>query len=339
VPEFSLPASLIVAVAAAALAYGGIAGVIGWLTKRAMAKPNPRSSHTVPTPQGGGIVVVPAALLTAGVALTVTPGGMAGGLIAVTAVGAAALALTIIGFLDDTRGLGIIPRLTSQIFAVGVAVLLLPSELRIVPFVPLAVERIVAVVALLWFVNLFNFMDGIDLISAVETVAVTLGVALLAAFGVIAPGYGYAALALLGAMLGFAPWNAPPARLFLGDAGSIPLGFLLGVLLLHVAASGALAAALIFSLYYLADATVTLLRRLLRGEAVWQAHRQHFYQQATRNGFTVREILGRIAVLDAVLVALGAGAALHGEAWAAVAGLIGAVAVALTLRTFARPRR
>src|SRR5437870_4827218 len=90
--ELSLPVSLTIAVAAAALTYGGIAGVIGWLNERAVAKPNQRSSHTVPTPQGGGIVVVPVALLTAGVALAVSAGALPGGVRTMAVIGAAALA-------------------------------------------------------------------------------------------------------------------------------------------------------------------------------------------------------------------------------------------------------
>ena len=88
----------------------------------------------------------------------------------------------------------------------------------------------------------------------------------------------------------------------------------------------------------LADATLTLLRRLLRGEKVWQAHREHFYQQATRNGFTVTQVVGRIGVLDAVLIALALGSALHSTSWAAVALVISAAAVGLTLRAFAKGR-
>src|SRR5262249_31428702 len=201
---------------------------------------------------------------------------------------------------------------------------------------PLPLERVGLILAALWFVNLTNFMDGIDLISAVETVAITIGIAILAALGAIPSAYGYVAVALAGAMIGFGPWNAPPARLFLGDAGSIPIGFLLGVLLIHVAAEDALPAAIILPLYYLADATITLGRRLLRGERVWEAHRSHFYQQATRNGMSVTETVGRIAVLNAVLVALAVGAALHGPIWATTAGLLAAMAVGMTLRRFAR---
>src|SRR5262249_58507602 len=174
---------------------------------------------------------------------------------------------------------------------------------------------------------------------AAETLGITVGIAILAAIGAVPAAHGIIAVALIGAMAAFAPWNRPPARLFLGDAGSIPLGFLLAVLLIHVAAAGALAAAVILPLYYLADATLTLVRRFLRGERVWEAHRSHFYQQATRNGFTVVETAGRIAVLDAVLIALAVGAAMHGRVWAGIALAIAAAAVGWTLRTFSRRTR
>src|SRR3954449_10438662 len=88
-------------------------------------------------------------------------------------------------------------------------------------------------------------------------------------------------------MLGFAPFNKPVARLFLGDVGSLPIGLLVGWMLLRLAGAGALPAALLLPLYYLADATLTLGKRLARGERVWQAHRTHFYQQANENGDSV----------------------------------------------------
>ena len=94
------------------------------------------------------------------------------------------------------------------------------------------------------------------------------------------------ALALCGALLGFAPFNKPVARLFLGDVGSLPIGLLVGWMLLQLAGTGALAAAILLPLYYLMDATITLLRRLARREKVWEAHRSHFYQKATDNGFS-----------------------------------------------------
>jgi UDP-N-acetylmuramyl pentapeptide phosphotransferase/UDP-N-acetylglucosamine-1-phosphate transferase len=331
---------LVTAATAALLSYGGIAGSIGWLKQRALAKPNERSSHSVPTPQAGGIIVVPVALLAAGAALAASGADLPGGMFHWAIVCAAALALTAIGCIDDMRGLSVRFRLGSQVVAVVVAVTLMPADLRMLPeVIPLPAERAALIAAALWFVNLFNFMDGIDLISVVETVAITLGIAILAAFGMIPAAYGIIAVALLGAMVGFAPWNSPPARLFLGDAGSIPIGFLLAILLIHLGAAGGLAAAVILPLYYLADATLTLVRRFMRGERVWEAHRAHFYQQATRNGLTVVETVGRIAVLDAVLIALAVGSVLHGRLWAGFAGLIAAAAVGATLRTFARGKQ
>ncbi len=113
------------------------------------------------------------------------------------------------------------------------------------------------------------------------------------------------ALALCGAVIGFAYFNRPVARLFLGDVGSLPIGFLLGWLLLLVAASGHLAAAIVMPLYYLADATITLLRRLFRGEPVWHAHRSHFYQLATDRGFTVIGVVAWVFAVNVALVRAG----------------------------------
>jgi UDP-N-acetylmuramyl pentapeptide phosphotransferase/UDP-N-acetylglucosamine-1-phosphate transferase len=147
-------------------------------------------------------------------------------------------------------------------------------------------------------------MDGIDWMTVAEVVPITAAVAVLGVIGILPPLPLLVAVALLGAMLGFAPFNRPVARLFLGDVGSLPIGLLLGWLLLQVAASGHVAAAVILPLYYLADATLTLLRRLIRREPVWQAHRSHFYQRATAGGFTVAEIVGRVFALNVALAAL-----------------------------------
>jgi UDP-N-acetylmuramyl pentapeptide phosphotransferase/UDP-N-acetylglucosamine-1-phosphate transferase len=336
----SLIIASITIVVAGLLTFGGIAAVIPWLKRLAVAKPNQRSSHTVPTPQGGGIVIVPVALLIAWLALALGAGAPRGGLVYVATVGAAALGLTVIGFLDDMRSLGVLPRLAAQAIAVGCAVLLLPGDMRALPaIVPLPIERVLEVGALLWFVNLTNFMDGIDLISVVETVAIALGIVILAVVGAIPPAYGYVALALAGAVLGFAPWNMPRASLFLGDAGSLAIGLLLGTLLIHLAALGHAAAALILPLYYLADATITLMRRLLRGARVWEAHREHFYQQATVNGFSVPEIVACISTLNAVLIALTVTSTIGDHLWAGAALLLAAAAVAFMLWVFARPHR
>src|SRR5206468_2684505 len=149
-----------------------------------------------------------------------------------------------------------------------------------------------------WFVNLVNFMDGLDWMTVAEVVPITACLAMLGLIGALPAGPALTAAALLGAMLGFAPFNRPVARLFLGDVGSLPIGLLVGWMLLKLAASGALAATLLLPLYYLADATITLLKRLARGERVWQAHRTHFYQQATDNGFSVIAVAAQVFSLN-----------------------------------------
>ena len=159
-------------------------------------------------------------------------------------------------------------------------------------------------VALLWFVNLVNFMDGIDWMTVAEVVPLTAGLALFGLMGALPRDATFVALALCGAMIGFAPFNRPVARLFLGDVGSLPIGLLLGWLLIVLAGSGHIAAALLLPLYYLADATITLLRRLINGEPVMQAHRSHFYQRATDGGFSVYAIVGRVLLVNIGLIAL-----------------------------------
>src|SRR2546423_6011167 len=155
-----------------------------------------------------------------------------------------------------------------------------------------------------WFVNLMNFMAGIDWMTVAEVVPVTAGAALLGAIGAAPPEAVLIALGLLGAIIGFAPFNRPVAKLFLGDVGSLPIGLLLGWIMLLLAGRGHLAAALLLPLYYLADATLTLGHRLLRREAVWKAHRTHFYQRAADRGFSVQEIVVRVFVLNVALAAL-----------------------------------
>ncbi len=131
-------------------------------------------------------------------------------------------------------------------------------------------------------------------------------------------------LALLAGALGFLWWNWHPARIFLGDVGSVPLGFLIGWLLLVLAKNGHWQAALILPLYYLADATITLIRRALRGEKVWQAHREHFYQQAVRRGLSHADVVRHVLALNLVLVLLAV-AATWGWGWVSLIGAVIAV--------------
>ena len=309
------------------------------LERYALAKPNARSSHTIPTPQGGGIAVVAATIVTVYGALYFWSGTTVASE-ALLLVLAAVILIAGVGAADDVRSIAVAPRLLLQALAVTLVIYTLPNELRVVPFVPWWAERILLVVGGLWFVNLVNFMDGLDWMTVAEVVPITAALAVVGRLGALPPAGMIVTLALCGAMLGFAYFNRPVARLFLGDVGSLPIGLLLGWLLLLVATTGHLAAAIVLPLYYLADATITLLRRLARGEPVWQAHRTHFYQLATDRGFTVIEVIARVFAVNVALAALATWTVIVPGRLSDVAALLGgAILVALLLFAFARGRK
>ncbi|WP_022720641.1 glycosyl transferase [Rhodopseudomonas sp. B29] len=331
-------ASLItIALVAGALGCAGLTMVLMPLLRRyALARPNARSSHKVPTPQGAGIAVIAATLVVAEFASAVAApsAGLPIWLLAAT------LLIAAVGAVDDLRPLGVLPRLGLQALAVAAVVFTLPSELRVVPALPLGLERAVAFIAGLWFVNLVNFMDGLDWITVAEVVPLSLTLAAFGWAGVLPTPAALLAAALGGAMLGFAPFNKPVAKVFLGDVGSLPIGLLLGWCLLQLAVLGHPAAALLLPLYYLADATVTLLRRMAKREQFWQAHRSHFYQQATDNGFSVLAVSGHVLATNIILAALAAiSVAMNSLIVDGIALAVGAVIVALLLIRFATPRK
>jgi UDP-N-acetylmuramyl pentapeptide phosphotransferase/UDP-N-acetylglucosamine-1-phosphate transferase len=296
------PLVAMVLIVAAAGTAGLIAILLPLLRRHVSAHPNARSSHKAPTPQGGGIAVVVMAIVTIALAVAVT--SAFGADLRLLWVCSAALILAVVGLADDIATMGVALRLIFQILVAAVVIAALPGDLRIAPQIPWVAERLVLLIGTLWFVNAVNFMDGIDWITVAEVVPVTAGLALLGAFGALPAQGALVALALCGAMIGFAPFNRPVARLFLGDAGSLPIGLLLSWLLILLAGNGHAAAALLLPLYYLADATITLLRRLAKGEAIMSAHRRHYYQVALDGGMTVQQIVAHVFVVNLVLVGL-----------------------------------
>jgi UDP-N-acetylmuramyl pentapeptide phosphotransferase/UDP-N-acetylglucosamine-1-phosphate transferase len=324
----------------AAVASAGLCVLLHPLLARyALARPSARSSHREGTPQGGGIAVIAAMMFALLCAVLFFPNllSVSRSLIALLT---ATMGLAVVGVTDDIRPLDVTPRILLQGLAVAITIAVLPAEFRVVHVFPWWLERALLVVGGIWFVNLVNFMDGIDWMTVAEVVPLTAGLSLFGLLGVLPWDATLVSLTLCGAIIGFAPFNRPVARLFLGDVGSLPIGLLLGWLLTLLAAGGHLAAALLLPLYYLADATITLLRRLANGESVVQAHRSHFYQRAMDNGFSVYQIVGRVFAVNVVLVALAtvtvlyASVTLHSAALAA-----GSVAVATLLWIFTRVRR
>ena len=308
-----------------------------WLARYAMARPNARSSHREPTPQGGGIAVVAATLVVAcGTAALLLQND--GGQLLVLAAMAALLA--VVGAIDDVRSSPAAVRLVLQCIAVGALIATFPKELQILPHVPWWIERAGLLLAGVWFVNLVNFMDGIDWMTVAEFVPVSGTLVLLGLAGTLPMLPAVVAAALLGAILGFAPFNKPVARLFLGDVGSLPIGLLLGWLLLQLAGEGHVAAAVILPLYYLLDATITLARRIVRGEQFWQAHRSHFYQRATDNGFSVPAVVKRVVLVNLALAALAlVSVAAHSLAASLIALAASVAIVAWLLLTFSHAKR
>lgn len=304
--------------------------VLAGLRRRAILDhPNERSSHAQPTPRGGGIAVV-AVLAPSWILIQLNaPLGEPSQWLAIGGI----VALALLSWLDDLFGLSAGLRIVCHGLAVAIVLTALPAERLIFQgLLPPLADHIATGILWLWFINLFNFMDGIDGISGVEALSIALGLSLVAALdgGLALHHDVLLALALAGSALGFLVWNWHPARLFLGDVGSVPLGFALGWLLILAALAGHWAAALILPLYYFADATITLARRAARGEKIWRAHREHFYQQAVARGQSHGAVAGFIALGNLALIGCAL-AAEYGSGAARPAALGGATLIVALL--------
>jgi UDP-N-acetylmuramyl pentapeptide phosphotransferase/UDP-N-acetylglucosamine-1-phosphate transferase len=329
-------AAFAILAAAALLSAVFILGLRPLLCRYAMARPNARSSHAIPTPQGGGIAVIAATIAVSGIVSSFSQSASA---FQLALLFAGVLLIAAVGVLADKHPVDVAPRLVLQTFAIVTVLFALPPAFRVLPALPWWCERVALIVAGLWFVNLVNFMDGLDWMTVAEVVPITAAIAAIGFLGVLPWLDIVLSLALCGAMIGFAFFNRPVAKLFLGDVGSLPIGLLLGWLLLQLAGSGARAAAILLPLYYLADSTITLIRRAAHGESFWQAHRTHFYQRATDRGFKVTGVVLSVFITNAILVALALATVVAPSPALDIAALAaGVVVVALLLFIFSRGR-
>jgi len=272
-------------------------------------RPNPRSSHTVPTPRGGGIAIAVSWFLA--LAGLVVSGELDMWVGIALLVGGGAIAL--IGWLDDRRHLSAGIRAGVHLAAAAWAVWCLggfPSFNVGTGIVPLGwLGGALAVIGIAWLTNLYNFMDGIDGLAAGEAVGVGLvGGVLLAAAG--ATGLSLVALALAAAAGGFLVFNWPPAKIFMGDVGSGLLGYAFGVLALASERAGAvpLIVWMILLAVFIVDATATLVRRIVKGERWYEAHRSHSYQRAVQAGYSHRDVTLAVMGLNGLLAVAATGA-------------------------------
>jgi Fuc2NAc and GlcNAc transferase len=260
--------------------------------------PNERSSHTSPTPSGGGLAIV--AVVLSGVAILWLTGGLGRG--ESWAILGGGTLVAVVGWLDDRRSLGAPTRLAAHVAAAGWALWWLGG----MPFLTTGHNvhslgmfgTVLAGLAIVWAINVTNFMDGIDGLAAGEVVTVTLTAAVL--LSEVHPSLAAAAALTGGAALGFLPWNWRPARIFMGDTGSGFLGFVLAVLAVASERAAALPALVWIMLYavFATDATVTLLRRAWRGERWYSAHRSHAYQRAVQAGWSHARVTATVLLVN-----------------------------------------
>lgn len=234
-----------------------------------MDHPNARSLHATPTPRVGGIGIIVAVLIASTPILLPTLWPLMLG----------ALVLAAISLLDDYKNLPVHWRLLAHIFVAVACVLMFPNVS--------GVNLFTAILAIVWMTNLYNFMDGADGLSGGMAV-MGFGALGTAAWWASAPELALFCAAIAASALAFLRFNFPPARLFMGDAGSIPLGFLAAAIGVYGASQGywpVLFPVIIFS-PFIVDASITLLKRAVRGEKIWRAHHEHYYQRLVRMGWS-----------------------------------------------------
>ena len=257
-----------------------------WRGRLPMDHPNERSLHTTPTPRIGGLGIM-AGVGAASVWLADA---------ALFPVMLAAFALAALSLLDDLRGLPVALRFLAHFVAAAACLLVLGLS---------GWALVGATLAVVWMTNLYNFMDGSDGLEG-GMAAIGFGALALAAMLGGAPALAAFCAAIAAAALAFLRFNFPPARVFMGDAGAIPLGFLAATLGILGALQGVwpwLFPLLVFS-PFIVDASVTLGRRALRGEKIWRAHRSHYYQRVVLLGASHRQLAMAAYVLMLAMAAL-----------------------------------
>lgn len=266
------------------------------IRKSLMDIPGKRSSHEVPTPRGGGLAIV--LIWLVGVLIFYLLGYIEKSLFLALYSG---LILVIISFLDDLLTMPYSVRLFFQLLGISLGVYFLGGietiDFGLFQLSQSVILSVVGVLGLIWFVNLYNFLDGIDGYAAVEAIFISLALYFFTGNQIL--------LLLAASVLGFLYWNWQRAKIFMGDVGSILLGYTLGILAVYYHTTSELSLlvfAILSSLFWF-DATITLFRRAKNKEAVTQAHKKHAYQRIVQGGFSHQKTVLYSILLNIILFA------------------------------------
>ena len=277
----------------------GIKAIIPILiSKKFIDLPNQRSSHSIPTPKGAGIIIVLSFILMYHLLLDLNDYFFS----------ISILFLAIISLINDLKQLPAIIRFLSHILATCILLFFWPymREIYILSsLIPPWVENTLIFILILWFINLFNFMDGIDGISGTQCIILGIG-SMLSMFLIEKESSLILFIAgfLTGSGLAFLFWNWHPAKVFLGDVGSIPMGLISAALMILLCKNNLWFSAIILCNYYLIDATTTLFKRMLKKKILWEAHNEHFYQIAIQNGKSHSDVCKAIGFHGAIMIFL-----------------------------------
>ena len=276
--------------------------------------PTERSNHQTPKPRGAGIILIPLILFSSSIIFLLEDTLNNNWKI----IFGFCLLLSIVSLLDDMKNISAKIRLTFQIFCVFSSLYLFKDQLSIlirssefliifngIESIGLGLIFCFLIMLWVWIINMFNFMDGMDGITSVQISSLSILTNFLAILGLIEETFIYFSLILLTISFAFYSVNKPPSKIFLGDVGSIPLGFIAGFILIYnMIMYNLILPFLVIMLYYLQDSIVTIILRFLKKENVFQAHSSHFYQKILRKGYSHDYVLKKIIYLHSILLIL-----------------------------------
>lgn len=275
--------------------------------------PSERRNHSVMVPKGAGIVIIPLLILSLFGIFLLQGFFDKQWLIFIIST----ISLFIISLFDDMKNLSAPTRLVVHFMCVALSIFILKEDISKfienniliwIDFNPLIIFYSFAIILLvlwIWIINLFNFMDGMDGLSCTQIIFFSLTTNILCLFGYMNENFQILSLILISLFLAFYKFNKPSAQIFLGDVGSIPIGYILGFVLIDTfLKNGPITSLLIVFLYYFFDSTLTLIKRLMRKKNIFEAHSDHFYQKILRTGQSHQQVLNKIIILLLVLFIL-----------------------------------